>query len=465
MPSEQESSYKLRTLKISAIAITSVVLVEVVLGLAVGSLAILSDGAHALLDALTAIVLLMAIRASLKPPDEEHMYGHEKIESVGGLVGGIVLIGVAVLLIFEAVQRIMENRAYINTGLEFAGFISIGYTFFIDFLRVGTFRKATKSESSTIKAGFYHALADLGSTALALVGFGLATLGFYNGDSIASIILGFVLTFFSVKLIWTSGMELSDTISKDVVRLVRREISRSKGVCDYENLKVRKSGDKFFIEATLKAPDYMNLEEAHETTTKIEANIKKRLGNVETTFHIEPVGTQEMPTKKLVEKLATEVGGVKEAHEIDTAYTEDKLYITLHARVDPRLTVQEAHEIAEKIENSVKNRIGNVENVTVHIEPYDAKVQRGSAVDEDEIREIIHKIAKDYEQVFRIRRIVTYVADGKRYISIDCSFSEKTAVEDAHKLVSHIEEMVRRRFEESVVTVHTEPEKKKRDSV
>jgi cation diffusion facilitator family transporter len=453
------NSNKLRILKISAVAITSVVLVEFILGLAVGSLAILSDGAHALFDAITSFVLLAATNASLKPPDEEHMYGHEKIESVGGLIGGIALIGLAILLIFEAVLRIVENKPYINTGLELAGFIAIGYTFCIDFVRVGTFRKATKSQSSTIKAGFYHAVADLGSTFMALLGFGLAILGFYSGDAFASVILGSLLMFLSVRLIWSSGMELSDAISKDVVRTVRREISRSKGVCEYENLKVRKSGEKFFVEATLKAPDYISLEEAHETTAKIEANIKGKLGNVETTFHIEPVGTQETPTKKLIEKLVTEVSGVKEAHEIDTAYTKGKLYITLHARVHPKLSVQEAHEIAEKIEDNIKNRIGNVENVTVHIEPFDAKVQRGSAINESQIRELVSKVAESYRRDFRIKRIVTYVVNGKRYINIECYFSKRISIEEAHKMASEIEDSIESQIAETIVTVHIESEK------
>ncbi|MGC9345720.1 MAG: cation diffusion facilitator family transporter, partial [Candidatus Bathyarchaeales archaeon] len=128
MRSVQKGSYKLKTLKISAIAITSVVLVEVILGLAVGSLAILSDGAHALLDALTMFILLITTTASLKPPDEEHMYGHEKIESIGGLIGGIILLGTAILLAIQSVLRLLENESYLVPEWKFAGFVAIGYT-------------------------------------------------------------------------------------------------------------------------------------------------------------------------------------------------------------------------------------------------------------------------------------------------------------------------------------------------
>ena len=102
-----ENKYKLRSLKFSTVAISSVVLVEVILGWLAGSLAVVSDGLHALLDAFTTLMLFIMTRESLKPPDEEHMYGHEKFEPIGGLIGGIALIGVALLIFYEAILRII----------------------------------------------------------------------------------------------------------------------------------------------------------------------------------------------------------------------------------------------------------------------------------------------------------------------------------------------------------------------
>ncbi len=456
MHKAEKSGYKLKTLKISAIAITSVVLVEFTLGLAVRSLAILSDGAHALLDALTMFVLLITTSASLKPPDEEHMYGHEKIESIGGLIGGVLLLGTAIFLVTQSVPRLIENKPYLVSEWEFAGFIAIVYTFCVDILRVGILHKAER-QSVTLKAGFYHALADLGSTLIAFFGFGLATLGFYYGDALASLFLSAIINYLSIKLVWSSGMELSDAISRDVVRKIQHEIAGVEGACRCENLKVRRSGEKFFIDATLKVPDYMSLEEAHEITTKIEANIKNTLGNVETTFHIEPAGTQALSTEKIIEKLATEVSGVREAHEINTVYTNGKLYITLHARVDPKLSVQQAHEIAEKIENKINEKIKDIENVTVHIEPFSAELRRGSVVDESEIRKIIQKTAESFRQALRIKRIVTYVAAEKRYINIECCFTKGLSIEDAHKIASHVEDNIKKQFAETMVIVHMEP--------
>jgi cation diffusion facilitator family transporter len=450
-----ESGYRLRTLKLSTIAISSVVLVEVSLGLTVGSLAIVSDGLHALLDALTTFMLFLVTRVSLKPPDEEHMYGHEKFEPIGGLIGGIALIGIALTILYEAILRILSNQA-INMELEYVGFIAIGFTFCIDFFRVGIFSKARKSESSTMKAGLYHAIADLSSTVIAFVGFGLASLGVSIGDALASVVLSIFLSYLSVRLVWSSGMELSDTIPKDVADKVRKEILATKAVCKCEGLKIRKVGDKAFVRVTVQVPDYLDLEEAHDLTSEIEANIKKVVENAEVAIHTEPCET-DMPTHRLVEKLATEVHGVKEAHEINTAYTDGKLYITLHAYVDPKLSVEEAHEIAEEIEDKIEAKVANLENVAVHVEPFSPKKRRGSMVDENEIIKVVYGVGRNHQRTFRIKRIVTYVADKKRYINIDCCFVKEMSIEEAHEVTSQIEETLRERFEETIVVVHMEP--------
>ncbi len=455
MQGDSESNYKLRTLKRSAIAISSVIVVELILGLIVNSLAIISDGLHALLDALTTVVLLIATRASLKPPDEEHMYGHEKFESIGGLIGGIALIGVALLIIYEAILKIISGQN-VNLGIGYVGFIAIGYTFCIDFFRVRTLFRAKDSESHTMKAGFYHAIADLSSTIIALIGFGLANLGFYFGDSIASIVLGGLLSYLSVRLVWSSGMELSDSVSKDVADKVRKEISGTKNVLKCEDLKIRKAGNKTYVRATVQVPDYLGHEEAHDLASEIEERIKNAIGNVDVSIHTEPHET-EMPTEKLVEKLAMEVLGVKEAHEVTAAYTDGKLYITLHAHVDPKLPIVRAHEIAEQVEDKIEENIKGIANVTVHVEPTATRSRKGPMVHEGEIRKIINETTGT-AQAYRIKGILTYVADKKRYINIYCLFSKQTSIEDAHKIASEIEEKVETHFTDTIVTVGIETE-------
>jgi cation diffusion facilitator family transporter len=450
-----ESGYKTRTLGLSAIAIASVVLVEVAIGLAANSLAIVSDGLHALLDVVTTLVFFWAVREAAKPPDEEHMYGHEKFESIGGFVGGLALAAVALLLIVEAVLKIVHGQG-INSKLEYAGFIALGYTFCVDLFRVRTFLKVRKSESSTMKVAFYHSVADMSSTAIAFLGFGLATLGFNYADSISSMILGGLLTYLSVRLVWNGVMELTDSISKDVADMVRHEIVGTQGVCRLDALKIRKVAEKTFVNAIIEVPDYLDFEESHSLTTRIESDLKKQFGDCEVMIHAEPC-RQEMPTEKLVEKLASEVEGVKEAHEVSTAHIDGKLYVTLHANVDPKLSVEAAHQIAQQIETRIEERIPEVEDVAVHIEPYQPRIQKGSTVKDEEIRKAVHNVLESYGQAVRVNGIVTYVSRKRLYINIDCMFVKHIPIEDAHQIASNIEQKLEEQFAETAVTVHMEP--------
>lgn len=454
MQSQRQGNFKLKALKISAVAIFSVVIVEVTVGLIVNSLAILSDGLHALLDAMSSIMLFFAVRASMKPPDEEHTYGHEKFETIGGLIGGVVLIGVAFLVFYEAATRLIENTQ-IASGIEFAGYFAIGYALFIASLRVTVFRKSQHVESPSMKAGFYDAISDLSSTIIALIGFGLATVGFTNGDAFASIFLGAMLTYLSFRLVKFSIMELSDSASKELVQKTRKVIISCDGVVNTKNLKVRKVSSKVFVDASVQVPILMSLQEAHSLASKIEACLKEAFDNVDATIHIEPAD-KETKMDQLVEKLAT-VDGVKEVHEISTVYIGGKLYITLHAYVNPELSVEEAHKIAEVIERRMQLEIKPLENVTVHIEPAGVAVP-ATQVNEDQLRKVVYEVATGIARDLRIKRVVTYAAEGKRYINIDCCFTKQIQIKDAHRIASQVEKEIKEHFANTIVTAHIEPE-------
>jgi cation diffusion facilitator family transporter len=287
MLNDKEGSNRLKALKISALAIFSVVIVEVTVGFLVNSLAIMSDGLHALLDALSSIMLFFAVRMSLKPPDEEHTYGHEKFETIGGLIGGIVLIAVAFIVFYEASMRLIINTS-LNPSIGFAGFVAIAYALFIASLMITIFRKTQHIQSPSMKAGLYDAISDLSSTIIALLGFGLAILGFTIGDAFASIFLGVMLTYLSIKLVRFCVMELSDTASKDLVEKTRKIILACNGVVKTEGLKVRKVSSKIFVESSVQVPNLMSLEEAHSLSSKIESCLKDAFGTVDATIHVEP---------------------------------------------------------------------------------------------------------------------------------------------------------------------------------
>jgi cation diffusion facilitator family transporter len=448
---------KVKMLKYSTIAISSVFFAESIVGLASGSLAILSDGAHAFFDTLSSLMLLVSMRTSLQPPDEKHMYGHEKFEFIGSLLGSLALIALSIMIAANSILRILGNESLIKLEFSITVFAVLGYTACIDIFRVFIFRRASASKSPTIKAGFYHALSDFGSTLVAFFGFWFSVHGMLHGDALASLILCSLLIYLSAKLAWSSIMELSDIAPKEVVNIVRDEILRADRMLKYENLKVRRSGEKFYIRANLKVPDYISLEEAHDLSAKIESNIKRSLGEADISFHIEPAGVEGITTEKFIERVVGRVKGVEGVHDVNVAHYGGKRYITLHVQVDPVTPLSEAHKIAENIERAVAEKAGVVENVLVHIEPSNIELKRGYAADEEEIGRIVEAAAGRFMGILKIKRVITYIADFRRHIDVECVLSRDLPVEEAHRIASQIEEIIKEKISETAVTVHIEP--------
>jgi cation diffusion facilitator family transporter len=445
---------KVKVLRLSFVAIATVVIVEGIVGTITNSLAILGDAAHALLDTVTTLILLVTTQLSLKPPDEEHLYGHGKIEPIGGLVGGVALVGLAIYLFYEAVTRILFHGQLVRHDI--IGFVAVGYTLAVDFFRIGTLWRREEG-SVTVKASFYHAVSDFASTVIALVGFGLTFLQVDDRiDAIASIVLSFLLIYLTIGLLRSSSAELSDQIPRNVVAEVRKEIMRTTGVQTCRDLKVRKVGSKTFVETTICVPNSMGLAEAHDVASQIENSITRLYGDSSVTVHIEPTG-DEKPIEKKIEGLATAVEGVKGVHDLTTVYSEGKMYITLHALVESKLPLEQAHEIAERIETNLTEKIGSIENVTVHLEPYAPTTRRGIAAEDADMRRIIKQIAESNPSIKRVKRVVTYVSDGRRFINVDCLFDKGISVEKMHDTVSHVEADIKSKFRGAIVTTHAEP--------
>ena len=462
MPREK-SIIKVRALQLSFVAIASVVVAEGIIGLVTNSLAILSDAAHALLDTVTTLILLVTTQLSLKPPDEEHLYGHGKVEPIGGLVGGVALIGLAAYLFYEAASRIHAMTYFPDSGVvthDAIGFAAVGYTLAVDFFRIGILW-GKEEASVTVRASFYHALSDLASTLIALIGFGLTFLGGDDRiDASASIVLGLLLVYLTIGLIRASSAELSDQIPRGVVAEIRREIIGTKGVQLCKDLKVRKVGAQTFVETTICVPSSMELAEAHDVASQIENNINRLYSDSSVTVHIEPSGAGE-PIEKHIEGLARSIGGVKGIHNLTSVYFEGKLYITLHALVDPQLSIEQAHHIAEQIEANLTGQIRNIGNVTVHIEPSALKMRREFAIEDADVRRAITQIVKTHPSIKSLRRVVTYVSDEILYINIDCLLDKDISVEAMHDTVSHVEAEIKKAFKEAVVTIHAEPSPQK----
>jgi cation diffusion facilitator family transporter len=452
----------------SLVAISSVFVFEFAAGLTTNSLALITDSTHALLDAVVTAVLIIATTLALKPRDADHPYGHGKIEIVGGFIGGAALFAIAIFFIYEAGMRIsgLTHAPLVNPGL--IGFAAVIYTLAVDGFRISMLRRAIKRSSgaTTLKADFYHAFADLASTAVAFAGLWLVTVGFGPGDSIAAIVLGGFLAYLSGRFAYQNAMELTDVISPRLVAMVRQAAKDTEGVVECSDVKMRRVGREVFIEATIAVRADISFESAHEISAGVEGNIAKSLSSTgldvkpkNVTVHFEPADG-DLPPEFMIEKAASKVSGVRGVHNILVSKIggTDSIGVSLHIQVNRSATLVEAHSVASAVEDSIKLHMKEAGSITVHLEPLmpetgDIEPLADSGM-QDSIREIV-LAASDVKNVGRIETYRTLA--GVLIIDVDCAFSSDTTIERIHERVSEIEKQIRAVYPGSIVTIHAEP--------
>ena len=443
-----------RVLQISLLAIFSAFLVELIFGLISNSLALITDSIHALLDSVVTIILLLAARMAIKPPDAEHTYGHGKIESLGGLIGGIAILLIACFFIYESIHRLQSPPPNILPGLFaiIAGLYTIG----IDIFRIALLRRSIKKMGgATLKADFYHAFMDLGSTLVAIAGIALASYGLYYGDFVAALVLGGLLAALSVKLIYKTAMDLTDIISPELVKNVREIAIATTGVIDADPILMRRSGDTIFADITISLRGDSSFDKAHEISNNVEKNIKNKISNAAVTIHFEP-NWKDVPLDAKILDIVKNVEGVKGVHNVSTHKTNGKIFSNLHVMVDREINLSSAHKISEIVEQKIQDNIPQIEHATIHLEPF-VQIPENLNLEDKVTEEKIKKMLEKYSEIKKIGRIISLNFENILKIDIDCSFDKELSIEKVHDLTSEIEHVIRAEIKNSVITIHPEP--------
>jgi cation diffusion facilitator family transporter len=464
---------KRKTLQVSLVAISTVFVFEFAAGIATNSLALLTDGAHALLDAVVTLVLIIATTLALKPRDTDHTYGHGKIETIGGFIGGAALFVVAIFFIYEAAARIVvgsQTTPMVNPGA--IAFVAVIYTLAVDVFRIAILsRAAVRTAAQTIRADLYHSIADLASTGVALLGLWLVTAGFIHGDSIAAILLGGVLAYLSVRFTYRNAKELTDIISPRLVSIARGAAGDTEGVLECRDVRMHRVGTETFVDVTVALRSEMSFENAHKTSAKVEANIARDLTEAglyiapsNVTVHFEPGSTGSAPAESIIEKAAADVNGVRGVHNILVTRIggTDLIGVSLHVQVNGSATLSEAHSVSDAVEESIRRQLKGVENITVHLEPRIPELGGVRPLSDPTIQDSIRRIIRKTADVREAAYVAAYkTEDGILKIDIRCTFKpdsrKEMTIEQIHDRVSEIEKQIRSKYPRSVVTIHAEP--------
>jgi cation diffusion facilitator family transporter len=279
---------------IAAIALTTF---KILVGIFTGSLGILAEAAHSGLDLLAALVTLFAVRASSKPADEEHRYGHGKIENLSAMFETLLLLATCVWIIYEAVQRLFFKSVEVEISIW--SFIVMAVSIIIDINRSKMLYKAArKHNSQALEADALHFSTDIYSSAVVILGLIAVWIGeqfpglgvLKSADAIAALGVALIVVYISAQLGFRTIQALLDTAPKGSAERITQAVSRVPGVVDCHHVRIRASGPLMFVDVHVLMDGGQTLDEAHSLTEKIEAAIQSIMPGADVTVHPEPAG-------------------------------------------------------------------------------------------------------------------------------------------------------------------------------
>lgn len=290
---------KTRAAGLSIASNSVLIAVKLAVGLLTGSVAILSEAAHSAIDLLAALMAFVSVRVSDVPADEDHPFGHGKIENISGTVEAILILAVAVYIGCEAALRLLEPQPVrlIGLGIGLMAFSCMINTVVSSWL----FKIAHQEDSIALEADAQHLRVDVWTSASVMVGLAaIAALAPFIGaanaarlDPIIALAVALQILRIGVKLTQEAGAPLMDNrLPRDEVSKLNDILLSDPRVVGYHKLRTRKAGPQRHIDVHLIVPENLSVAEAHAVAEDVEDQIRDSFGPAHVITHVEP-GTEE----------------------------------------------------------------------------------------------------------------------------------------------------------------------------
>ena len=281
---------------ISVISNSTLVLLKLIIGVFIGSVSVISEAIHSGVDLVAALIALFAVRTSGKPADDEHPFGHGKIENISGTIEALLIFVAAIWIIYEAIQKLlhprpMEEASWGVAVMLVSALANLGVSHML-------FKVGNKTDSAALKADAWHLRTDVYTSGGVMLGLALIWAGarLLPGqdlqwlDPLAAIGVALLIFKAAYDLTVESGKDLLDaSLPADEEDWVREYVTGLTGtVRGFHHLRTRKAGCQRFIQFHLLVNAGMSVEKSHQLNDDIVAAIKDRFPASTVTIHIEP---------------------------------------------------------------------------------------------------------------------------------------------------------------------------------
>jgi cation diffusion facilitator family transporter len=431
----------------SIVASGGLTIAKAVVGVLSGSLALLSEAAHSLIDFGATVMTYFAVRISSKPADEEHHYGHGKVESITALAETALLFVLSGVVMWEAGQRLFggHGHAVEATALAF-GVIVVSIV--VDFFRARLlYRVANETASEALEADALHFGSDMWSSIAVLVGLGGVACGYPWADSAAAVVVAVFVCLAGWRLGRRTIDTLTDTAPPGSADAVTRASARVRGVVALDRVRVRPVGDKIFVEIVVAVSRTLPLDRVELLKTEVADAIRAELPRAEVSVTTAPRALDNESVGERVMVIARNLGLA--VHHVTVHAVGGGLSVSLDLEVDHKLALGAAHEIASRLESALRDELGPDVEVETHIEPLqpddlpgrDAAPERTAAV-----RDALIEIATSIEFVGEVHDVRLRETGDGDIVNFHCLVDPALTVDAVHDKVDEVERTLRQRF-------------------
>ena len=433
------------------------------LAVVTGSLGVLSEALHSILDLVAAVITYLSVRVADKPADEEHQFGHGKVESFSAFVETGLLVLTAIYIIWEAFERLLFHRVHIRPSLTAVLILVIAVS--IDVLRSRSLaRVARKYPSEALEADALHFSTDVWSTLVVILGILAAWAGqrykidwLTYADSVAALAVAGVIIWIGSRLGRNTIDALLDVAPSGLQQRITREVNEIEGVLDAERVRVRRAGQRYFVDVTVSMPRTASLEQAHATSNAVE----QRIGQIvpsDVTVHVEPRARTGEHLFETIRAIAQRRGLA--IHELSAHQVDGRLFIEMHLEVDERSSLRQAHHLASDLEDEIRREANSGAQINIHIEPVGGEIPNAEEMRglSRSIQEFINTLPAEYDELVNCHEVHVRSVQHRILVSCHCAMLGDLPVAQVHDVIAELEDRVKRQFAQIArVTIHPEP--------
>jgi cation diffusion facilitator family transporter len=434
-------------------------------GLATGSLGILSEAANSGLDVVAAGLIYLTVWLSDKPADANHPYGHQKIENFAAfLQTGLVFIACFGIVV-AALRRLLVVPAAVEVNVWAIGVMVISVA--VSWFRARELDRAAQAhQSQALESHALNYRLDVWSALVVLFGLGLLWLGertqapaWRVADPIAAlVVVGFVL-YHSARLGLTTVDALLDAAPRGMQQRVFDAVQQAQGVVACERVRVRRAGSKFFVDLKIAVARTIPFDHVPAILTAVRQRVWAILPDSDIVIHTEPHAAVE---EDLFEKLKWIARRSNLAvHDLLVHEVDGQLTLDLHLEVDEALTLNQAHEQANLLERQIFAEIPNIAAINTHIEGEGAHIHTDQ-MSLDLRRQMaaeLRRVATEVPDILDCHDIAIREINQKIYVSCHCLLDGSLPITRVHDRTVELEVLFKKTFPAiHKVTIHTEPE-------